>query len=60
LYYRGKEWGVSKAFRGYHVALKETDVDGVLDVYFCHHKVASIDMSSTDPNDSNRLNDQRV
>jgi len=66
LYYRGKEWGVSKAFRGQEVAMKETDTDGVLDVYFCHHKVSRIDMRTdkhpSDVIDSNRLNahDHRV
>jgi transposase InsO family protein len=49
LYYRGKEWDVSKAFRGYDVALKQTETEGVLDVYFCHLKVSSIDIRSPAP-----------
>lgn len=54
VYYRGKEWSVGKAFRGQAIALKQTDAEGVLDVYFCRHKVGTIDMSSSgsmpDPN----------
>ena len=46
VYYLGKEWKVSKAFRGQDVALKQTDTDGVVDIYFCCHKVAQIDMRS--------------
>jgi transposase InsO family protein len=49
IYYLGKEWDVSKAFRQYDVALKQTETEGVLDVYFCHHKVRSIDMRPPDP-----------
>lgn len=62
LYYLGKEWDVSKAFRSQEVALKQTETDGVLDIYFCHHKVSQIDMRTDrrpfDMIDSNRLNDQ--
>jgi transposase InsO family protein len=46
IYYLGKEWDISKAFKSYDVALKQTDLEEVLDVYFCHHKVGSIDMST--------------
>lgn len=49
LNYRGKEWDVGKAFRGQDVALKETECEGVVDVYFCRHKVSSIDMRPADP-----------
>jgi transposase InsO family protein len=49
LNYRGKEWGVSKAFRGYDVALKQTETEEVLDVYFCQHRVGSIDMRPPHP-----------
>ena len=60
VYYLGKEWGVSKAFRDYYVALKQTDTNGVLDVYFCHHRVSTIDMRSADSIDPSELNAQNV
>lgn len=44
LNYRGKEWALGKAFRGQEVELKQTDTDGVMEVYFCRHKVGMIDM----------------
>jgi transposase InsO family protein len=37
---------VGEAFRGLHVALRLTTVDGRLDVYFLHQKVASLDLRS--------------
>lgn len=42
LSYRGQIFRVAKALRGYPVALRSTEHDGVLAVYFCHHKVAEI------------------
>ncbi len=47
--YKGKEWNVSKAFRGYQVALKESETEGVLDVYFCQHPISQIDLRSPVP-----------
>jgi transposase InsO family protein len=35
---------LSKAFRGLPVALRPTSEDGILDVFFCHQKVAHIDL----------------
>jgi transposase InsO family protein len=52
--YLGKEWGVSKAFKGYEVALKQTERDGVLDIYFCHQKISQIDIRSGEIADSNQ------
>jgi len=42
--YEGREYHVGKAFRGLHVALRHTMTDGLLDVYFCQHKISSIDL----------------
>lgn len=36
---------VSGAFRGYPVALRPTPTDGVFDVFFCHQKVAEINLN---------------
>lgn len=41
--YQGRQWRVSKAFKGYPVALRPTDQDGCLDVYFCQQRIARID-----------------
>lgn len=41
--YKNKEFKIGKAFKGYHVALRPTDKEGILNVYFCHHKIKQID-----------------
>jgi transposase InsO family protein len=43
LYFCGRVFRISKALRGYPVALRPTTTDGQFDVFFCHHKVAQID-----------------
>lgn len=48
LFYRGHVFRVSKALRGYPVALRPTPVDGRLAVYFCHHRVTEIDLRHPD------------
>ena len=48
LSYRNRTFRVGKAFRGYPVALRPTLVDGVLDVFFCHQKVAQINLRDHD------------
>lgn len=42
--YRNRTWRVPKALRGYPVALRRTQTDGLLDVFFCHQKVAQINL----------------
>ena len=42
--YKGHEFKVPKAFKGYPVALRATVTEGVFDVMFCRHKIASVDM----------------
>ena len=41
--YRGRIFRISKAFRGYPVALRPTQHDGRWRVYFCHQAVGEID-----------------
>lgn len=43
--YRGRDFRVSKAFAGYPVALRPTTTDGVLAVFFCHQKIAQINLT---------------
>lgn len=42
--YRGQKIRIGKGFRGYPVGLRQTDQDGLMDVYFCTQKVAQIDL----------------
>lgn len=42
--YRGQKVRIGKGFRGYPVGLRQTDQDGLMDVYFCTQKVAQIDL----------------
>ena len=44
LSYRGRTWRVSKAFRGYPVALRPTTQDGLWRVYFCHQAISELDL----------------
>jgi len=44
LSYRGQIFRISKALRGYPVALRPTQHDGILSVHFCHSQVAEIDL----------------
>lgn len=44
LSYGGRMWRAGKAFRDLPVALRQGDQDGVMDLYFCAHKVGSIDL----------------
>ena len=44
IYYRGQEYHIPKAFKGYYVALRHTTEDGIMDVFFCNQKVAKIDL----------------
>ncbi|MFM8331620.1 MAG: hypothetical protein ACKN9T_08020 [Candidatus Methylumidiphilus sp.] len=42
--HRGREWKVGKAFFGQSVALRPTHRDGVPEVFFCHQRIASMDL----------------
>ena len=44
--FQGKKFRISKAFRGYPVALRATAQDGHWEVYFCTHKINQIDLTS--------------
>lgn len=44
--YRGRSLRVSKAFTGYPVALRPTASDSVLEVFFCHQKIAQINLAA--------------
>jgi transposase InsO family protein len=42
--YLGRPYIIGKAFRGEYIALRQTEVDGILDVYFCNHNLGQIDL----------------
>jgi transposase InsO family protein len=42
--YRNRYFMVGRAFHGHPVALRDTDVDGVMDIYFCHQRISLLDL----------------
>jgi len=44
--FRGRRISVGKGFRGYPVALRPTEIDGVWNVFFCCDSIAQIDFHS--------------
>jgi len=44
LHFRSKFYPIGRAFRKEWVGLRGTDIDGVLDVYYCHHRVMVLDL----------------
>lgn len=44
IYFKGKEYRVSKAFVGQRVALRATRCDGLLKVMFCNQRIANLDI----------------
>lgn len=47
--FRGRHFRISKAFRGYPVALRPTTVDGVWSVWFMAHRIAQLDLNESEP-----------
>jgi len=43
--FKGREFRVSKALRGYPIALRPTNVDGRYSLYFCYQKLKEIDLT---------------
>jgi len=44
--FHGKIFKVGKAFHRYPVALRPTATDGLYDIFFCHERIAQIDMNN--------------
>ncbi len=42
--FKGWTWRLPKAFRGYPVAFRATDKDGLWDVFFMTHPIAQVDL----------------
>jgi len=47
--YKGRKFRLCKAFVGYPLALRPTGKDGILDVYFCNHKIDQINLKDENP-----------
>ena len=46
--FKNRPWRISKALRGEPVALRPTGEDGVFDVRYCAHRIATIDLRKPD------------
>jgi transposase InsO family protein len=44
--YKGNRIVLGKAFRGYPIAFRSTSHKGILDVYFCDHRITQIDVNN--------------
>jgi len=44
--YRGREWRLSKALHGLPVAIRGTEKDGELAVYFCRQRIAVLELAA--------------
>lgn len=43
--YKSREYHIGSAFAGLYVALRFTNTDGLLDVYFCQHHIGQINLT---------------
>ena len=50
IHLRGRTLFLSEAFAGQPVALRPTEQDGLLEVYYCHQKIDQIDLKTDNPN----------
>ena len=45
IYFKNKEFRVSKAFKGQKIAIRATNVDGKFNIHFCNQKIGHIDLT---------------
>jgi transposase InsO family protein len=45
IWFKGRPYRVGKGFVGYHVALKPSATEGILDVFFCHQKISQLNLN---------------
>ncbi len=48
VHFRGRQFKVGQAFRGYPVALRPSQEDDVWQVYFCHQRIKTLDLGEVD------------
>lgn len=53
--YKGNRIVLGKAFYRYPVAFRPTSKEGILNVYFCHHQIAKIDLNVIQQSGGKRL-----
>jgi transposase InsO family protein len=46
IYYQGRVYVLGRALRGFPVCLRHCDLDGMINVYFCHQQIAQIDLTT--------------
>lgn len=46
IYFQNRTYRIGKAFIGYPIGLRPTDVDGTYDVLFCRHKIGELDVKT--------------
>jgi transposase InsO family protein len=49
VHYQGYVLRLPDAFRGYTVAIRHTTTDGILDIQFCRHRIAQVDLRDAVP-----------
>lgn len=45
--YQSHDYFIGHAFKGLYVALRSTATDGLLDVYFCQHRLTQINVAAS-------------
>lgn len=45
IYFKNKEFRVSKAFKGQRIAIRPTGVDGKYSIHFCNNKIGHLDLT---------------
>ena len=45
IYFKNKEFRVSKAFKGQNVAIRATNVDGKFSIHFCNQTIGHVDLT---------------
>lgn len=48
LSFKGRDHKVGKAFARQRVAIRQTTTDGTMAVFFCHHKIKTLDLRASD------------
>lgn len=48
--FQGRKFRIGKAFRGRYVGVRPTTTDGIYNIYYRHHLIKTIDLSTKSPN----------
>jgi hypothetical protein len=47
IFFHGRVFQISRAFKGYPVALRPTSTDGLFNVYFCTQQISTINLNDS-------------